>query len=75
MFTTPAELGELAKRSSTPGRYSATRFSQLAERMARTFVRATTGAPSIQAATLGFFNMHFPMSRKMVKWRKRFALP
>jgi hypothetical protein len=35
VFTTPAELGELAKRSSSPGTYSATRFSQLAEQIAR----------------------------------------
>jgi hypothetical protein len=35
VFTTPTELGELAKRSSTPESYSATRFSQLAEQIAR----------------------------------------
>jgi hypothetical protein len=35
VFTTPEELAEFAKRSSTPDSYSATRFSQLAEQIAR----------------------------------------
>ena len=74
VFTTPRSCenspSEAARQAAIQRRGSVN--SQ--NRSRATFGRATTGARSIPAATPGFFNMRFPMSRKMVRWRKRFAL-